>query len=39
MAPKTGDPGLLSSLGLASLAASGLAYLGMKKRKKMSKNM
>ena len=36
-APKTGDAGILSSAGLASLAASGLAYLELKKRNKKNK--
>ena len=36
-APKTGDAGILSSAGLASLAASGLAYLEIKKRNKKNK--
>ena len=36
-APKTGDAGILSSLGLGSLAASGLAFIELKKRNKKNK--
>ena len=36
-APKTSDAGILSSVGLASLSASGLAYLELKKRNKKNK--
>ena len=36
-APKTSDAGILSSLGLGSLAASGLAFLELRKRNKKNK--
>ena len=36
-APKTSDAGILSSIGLSSLAASGLAFLGLRKRNKKNK--
>ncbi|MDU3086852.1 MAG: SdrD B-like domain-containing protein [Peptoniphilus harei] len=36
-APKTGDAGILSSLGLGSLAASGLAFIELRKRNKKNK--
>ncbi len=36
-APKTGDAGILSSIGLGSLAASGLAFIELKKRNKKNK--
>ena len=36
-APKTSDAGILSSIGLSSLAASGLAFLELRKRNKKNK--
>ena len=36
-APKTGDAGILYSIGLGSLAASGLAFIELKKRNKKNK--